>query len=121
MEFTDKISFGAKLLSLSLKQKNATQTLCRSAEPNLVTTNRESVHDFAHVQDNYLILYYVQALSLIRSNLPQRIDQAVEVCSGPGLFSQYLHQYCQFKKVLGLDLSQPLLDVANHYTSSEVI
>ena len=102
-----------RLLKLALAQSIGPQRAPRVPEPSATMEAGAQVADYDRAGESKLALSY-QAVLWYIARLPADWDggAAVDVCCGPAHFTCALAEYFPFSHVIGLDLSQPMLEAA---------
>lgn len=89
------------------------QQLARIPEPSAISDGVEQTFDYSKSKDSSMIVPYLVALNLIdRICEPELRTQALELCSGPGNFSQLLVAVAGFKRNTGVDMSSRMIALA---------
>jgi ubiquinone/menaquinone biosynthesis C-methylase UbiE len=92
----------------------APQTLKRITEPSGVTDDLGSVAEYDQVMNTNIAANYSMGLDLIyRARNENKKPMALDLCSGPGHFALSLKKYLNYETVIGMDLSPPMVEVAN--------
>lgn len=92
--------------------------LTRTPEPSALTDQQQHVEEYNKAIDTIMVLPYVLVLDMIvRLTGPKGfsfLDQrkAIDLCCGPGHFTRLLARYANYDQVTGVDLSEPMLEVA---------
>jgi 2-polyprenyl-3-methyl-5-hydroxy-6-metoxy-1,4-benzoquinol methylase len=105
----------------------AKENLKRTPEPRGVTDSADSVFDYDQIMNTNMTVNYAAGMDYlhrIRNELARDSKrQALDLCSGPGHFTFCLAEYLGYKKILGIDYSQPMIDVSkknNRAQKSEI-
>lgn len=97
----------------------AAQTLPRTPEPSSVTDQWDSVNDYDQVMATNMTVNYSVILDIIyRARQNPSGGNVLDLCSGPGHLSTCIAHYLNYHTVTGVDLSQPMVDVANRNARS---
>lgn len=97
---------------------SAPQFLGRTPEPESITDQKESVAEYNQVMNTNMTVNYSTGLDLIYRTRENNSDKkALDICSGPGHFSFCLKKFLNYEEVVGIDLSKPMVEIAN--TNSE--
>jgi 2-polyprenyl-3-methyl-5-hydroxy-6-metoxy-1,4-benzoquinol methylase len=91
-------------------------TLARIPESSNEMSGNESVHDFNELMRTNLTVNYAASMDFIhrvRTNDQASGGSVLDLCSGPGHYSACLAKYLGFSELTGIDLSQPMVDLAN--------
>ena len=89
------------------------QRLGRIPEPAEEMCSDESVEQFNTAAPNSrLALSYAKCLEIIHCCLRTRGGIAIDLCCGPGHFSLLLAKYFGFRRVIGVDLSEAMIEKA---------
>jgi ubiquinone/menaquinone biosynthesis C-methylase UbiE len=91
----------------------ASQTLKRVPEPDLVMADRQNVDEFDEIINSNVAISFCGALELLfeMGALP-RAKKILDLACGPGHFTLFLAKYSSAEKVIGVDLSEPMLEKA---------
>lgn len=104
------------LSKLSIKSVLSRQTLERTPEPDSVTVDDDAVFQFTGVDTStYALLYGLLLDFLYRIRpLPKNGNStaALELGSGPGTCASLVSKYLRYEKIVGVDLSEPMIEVA---------
>lgn len=93
---------------------SADQSMPRTPEPSAVTDQLDSVNDYNQVMATNMTVNYSVVLDIIyRSRQQHAAERALDLCSGPGHLTTCLSTYLNYKNVVGVDFSQPMVDIAN--------
>src|SRR3989344_3751788 len=93
---------------------NSDQTLKRIMEPSGITDDPSSVAEYDQVMDTNIVVNYATGLDLIyRIRNEVKTGNALDLCSGPGHFALCLKKHLNYKEVIGMDLSEPMVMVAS--------
>ena len=89
------------------------QTLKRVPEPEQIMTGKQNVDEFDEIINSNIAISFCGALELLFEigALP-RAEKILDLACGPGHFSLFLAKYSTAKKVIGVDLSEPMLEKA---------
>jgi ubiquinone/menaquinone biosynthesis C-methylase UbiE len=90
------------------------QTLGRVPEPDLVMAVQQNVDEFDEIINSNVAISFCGALELLFEigALP-RAEKILDLACGPGHFSLFLAKYSSAEKVIGVDLSEPMLEKAH--------
>lgn len=92
----------------------AKQNLARVPEPSPVTDQEQSVNDYNRVMATNMTVNYSVLLDIVhRASQDRAKGNVLDLCSGPGHLSSCLAKFLNYQSVLGIDLSQPMVDIAN--------
>jgi ubiquinone/menaquinone biosynthesis C-methylase UbiE len=106
--------FALKLMTMILHQQLAGQTLERRPEPSQVTDAAANVVQYDQVMKTKLAAAYAGGLAVASRSLPDGpLDVAIDLACGPGHYTICLANYFNFTKVIGVDLSAPMVDIAS--------
>lgn len=104
------------LSKLSIKSILSKQTLERTPEPDSVTVDDDAVFQFTDVDTGtYALLYGLLLDFLYRIRpLPKQgtSTTALDLGSGPGTCASLVSKYLQYEKIIGVDLSEPMIEAA---------
>jgi len=104
-----------KFLPMILAQAG-TQELARVPESSSeVTENLDDVLQYDQVMQTALAVAYAVGLTVIhraRPDVKGRPSRALDLASGPGLYTLCLQTYLKYGNITGIDLSPTMLDVA---------
>ena len=101
-----------EVLPIILRHQFMPQSLARQAEPAAVMSDEDSVEQFNEVLGSKLVIAYAGALELIHRARRVQGGTAIDLCCGPGHFTLFLAKYLGYDKVIGVDLSGPMIDKA---------
>jgi ubiquinone/menaquinone biosynthesis C-methylase UbiE len=84
------------------------------AEPSALTEQAEHVNEYGRAIETVMILPYLLMLDIVkRASSPKgHIKEAIDLCCGPGHFTRLLAQHLNYQNVTGVDLSDPMLEIA---------
>lgn len=90
------------------------QTLGRVPEPDLIMAVRQNVDEFDEIINSNVAISFCGALELLFGigALPGA-EKILDLACGPGHFSLFLAKYSNAEKVIGVDLSEPMLEKAH--------
>ena len=102
-----------QMVTLATQNFIGSQTLERVPEPDLVMTAKENVDQFDEIINSNIAISFCGALELLFEigALP-RAGKILDLACGPGHFSLFLAKYGGAGKVIGVDLSEPMLEKA---------
>lgn len=97
-------------------------TLRRIPEPFALTEQSQHVEDYSKAFETVMVVPYVLILDLVRrltrgNTNPQK--RAVDLCCGPGHFTRMLARHLHVSEVIGVDLSEPMLEKAQENATKE--
>jgi ubiquinone/menaquinone biosynthesis C-methylase UbiE len=106
-----------QLLPIVIGQAFAKQTLERTPEcqtGSAVMDEAESVLQYNDAMQSKLAIVYAGALERIH-RIRRRTEggRAIDLCCGPGHFTLLLAKYFDYEEVVGVDLSEPMIEAAN--------
>ncbi len=105
-----------KLLPIVIGQAFAKQTLGRTPETfgeSAVMDEIESVKQYDNAMQSKLAIVYAGALERIHQcRRRTQGGRAIDLCCGPGHFTLLLAKYFDYDEIIGVDLSQPMIDAA---------
>jgi ubiquinone/menaquinone biosynthesis C-methylase UbiE len=101
-----------EILPIVIGQAFCSQTLARTPEPFSEMTDAESVEQFNHALESKLVIAYAGALELIHGCRRTLGGRAIDLCCGPGHFTLFLAKYLGYDEVIGVDISESMLEVA---------
>lgn len=89
------------------------RTLERVPEPDLIMATPENVDEFDEIINSNVAISFCGALELLFEigALP-RAEKIMDLACGPGHFTLFLARYSSAEKVIGVDLSEPMLEKA---------
>ncbi|MEM6364598.1 MAG: class I SAM-dependent methyltransferase [Planctomycetota bacterium] len=106
----------AQAFPIVLGQAILPQRLQRTPEKNgesAVMDAEKSVHQYDEAMESKLVLVYAGALvQFHRCRRRTTGGIAIDLCCGPGHFALMLAKYFDFEKVIGVDLSRPMIEAA---------
>lgn len=106
-----------QVFPIVLGQTFVSQSLERTPEQfdeSAVMDDQQSVDQYDEAMQSKLAIVYAGALE--RIHRIRRVTQggrAIDLCCGPGHFTLLLAKYFDYEEVIGVDLSQPMVDTAN--------
>lgn len=112
--YVDLVSTVVRWAPLIATQRLKTQTLDRIPEPSTVMDVTESVSDFNAAASTSLFISYACALEIIYRCVGPIEGDAIDFACGPGNLSIAILKYLKANRVLGIDLSQTMLNYANN-------
>lgn len=96
------------------------QKLSRTPEPSSVTDHQDSVNDYNKVMETNMTVNYSVILDIIyRARQGKFLDKALDLCAGPGHLTTCIAKYLNYKSATGVDLSSPMIDIANKNAKSQ--
>ena len=102
-----------KYLPLIVRQSFGRQQLERIPEPNAITDQPDHVLQYDQVMTTKLVIAYALGLEVLyRCRQHPFGGSAVDLACGPGHFSLCLSRYLKLEDVLGIDISEPMVDTA---------
>jgi len=101
------------LVRASIGQMLGRQRLERTEEPAAVTDQAGHVLDYDRVMTTGLVLLYAAGLEVLHRALPESRSAGLDLACGPGHFTLSLARYLGFDRILGVDLSEPMVETAN--------
>lgn len=107
---TNPLKFLPMILAQSGKQE-----LKRIPEPDKVTEDEDDVLQYDQVMQTALAVAYAVGLTVIHRARPQAAGhstQALDLCSGPGLYTLCLQTYLKYGSITGIDLSAEMVKIA---------
>ncbi|MCA9140963.1 MAG: class I SAM-dependent methyltransferase [Planctomycetales bacterium] len=100
------------LLPVVVGQALLPQTLERTPEKGTMDS-AESVEQYNGVDQSKLAIVYAAVLERIhRMRRVTEGGQAIDLCCGPGHFTLLLARYFDFERIVGVDLSEPMIEKA---------
>jgi ubiquinone/menaquinone biosynthesis C-methylase UbiE len=100
---------------LIVKNTLSKQQLDRTPEPIAAINDQATIEDYLEVEKTKLILNYMLVLDTVYKIMGNSVGSiAMELCCGPGVFSQYLTEILNFKKVIGYDISEQMISMAQN-------
>ena len=103
-----------QLLPVLAGQHAGAQRLERTPEPAQITSAAANVLQYDQVMTTKLVVAYGVALELVHRARTEGSDQsAVDLACGPGHYTLCLARYLEYGRVVGIDLSGPMVEVAN--------
>jgi ubiquinone/menaquinone biosynthesis C-methylase UbiE len=108
-----------QFLPMLLAQQLGRQELERRPEPEQLTSSANQVTQYDRVMSTKLVLAYMAGLDVIRRvRDDESLADAVDLASGPGHFTLCLARYLDYSRVRGIDLSAPMVEIANRNAAS---
>src|SRR5262245_61406406 len=102
-----------EFLPMLLAQQLGRQKLQRVAEPSQLTDAPPNVAQYDRVMTTKLAIAYAGALEVIyRARSEGSSGCAVDLACGPGHFTLCLGRFLGYRKVVGIDLSKQMIEVA---------
>jgi len=107
--------------SMLVRQQFSRQTLNRQPEPSSLTEQHENVVQYDRVLGTKLAVAYAAGLMVVeRARLSTgQGGSAIDLGCGPGHFTLCLARYLGFGRVLGIDLSAPMVEVGNRNAAEQ--
>ncbi|HEX8875031.1 MAG TPA: methyltransferase domain-containing protein [Nitrosospira sp.] len=103
----------AQMVKLAAQHCVGPQTLARVPEPDQVMTGQENVDQFDKIINSNVMISFCGALELLHEiGGLNRNGKVLDLACGPGHFSLFLAKYGGAEKVVGIDLSEPMLEKA---------
>ena len=100
-------------LPLVLWQHAGRQQLERRPEPRAATDLPAHVLQYDQVMTTKLVVAYAACIEVIHRARAEASDlAAVDLACGPGRYTICLARYLQYRRVLGVDLSMPMVEAA---------
>ncbi len=102
-----------RILLLSAQNYLSKQTVPRTPEPDQVMTQQPSVDQFNNIAESNVAISFCGAIELLfKIGAIPNAKNALDMACGPGHFSLFLAKYGGLKKVIGIDLSEQMIDKA---------
>jgi ubiquinone/menaquinone biosynthesis C-methylase UbiE len=104
-----------KFIPMILAQQIGRQRLPRTEEPSAITAEQDNVIQYDQVMTTKLAIGYavgLEATYRARSELTHRQGTVVDLACGPGHYALSLLRYLNYQKLIGVDLSRKMLEVA---------
>lgn len=102
-----------QFLKVGMTQKTSPQLLGRTPEPSTLTEDPGAVSDYDQVMTSKLSLLYTAALEILHRARPEeKGENALDIACGPGHLTLSLARFMNYSKVVGLDLSKPMVRTA---------
>lgn len=98
-----------QVLPIILGQQFSVQSLQRQPERCAIMDDVDSVEQFNEVLGSKLVIAYAGALELIYRARRTQGGTAIDLCCGPGHFTLFLAKYLGYERVIGVDLSEPMI------------
>jgi ubiquinone/menaquinone biosynthesis C-methylase UbiE len=112
--------FFIDFLRMVLAQQTGFQQLPRTPEPTGLTDQPENVVQYNRVMTTKLAIVYAAGLEIVHRARPQvGGGAAVDLACGPGHYTLCLARYLGFDQIEGIDLSSPMVAVANANAAKE--
>ncbi|MEL6105517.1 MAG: class I SAM-dependent methyltransferase [Planctomycetota bacterium] len=89
------------------------QTLPRTPESSEVMSEETSVRQYDLAMESKLAIVYAGALMLIHQAARRQGGKAIDLCCGPGHFTLLLAKHFDFEEIIGIDLSESMIQAAN--------
>ncbi len=107
------IKANLKLLGAVLQNTLSKAVFLRTPEPEVLITDPLSVSEYAKAEETNMSVIYAMSLDYIHRIVPQEIrDKAIDLCCGPGVCTSKISSLLEFNDVIGVDLSEPMLNSA---------
>lgn len=104
-----------QMVALATQHFVSSQTLERVPEPDQLMTAKENVDQFDEIINSNVAISFCGALELLfEIGALARAKNVLDLACGPGHFSLFLAKYGGAEKVVGVDLSGPMLEKARH-------
>lgn len=119
-----EITKGLQYTYLVLANLVSRNKLDRVLEPSTLTDHQQHVDDYNQAIKTVMILPYVLVLDMVvklvgkKANHSKTPLQAVDLCCGPGHFTRMLAKNIK-SNVIGVDLSEPMLETAQQNAEKE--
>lgn len=111
-----------QFLPLLLRQSFNRQQMPRTPEPDAVTDAAENVVQYDQVMTTKLAIAYALALEVIYRARPVGYGgSAIDLACGPGHFSLCLAKHLQLDQLVGVDLSRPMVEVAQENAKMQTL
>jgi ubiquinone/menaquinone biosynthesis C-methylase UbiE len=113
--FNDSIIMisATQMVMLAAQNFVGPRTLERLPEPDLVMAVQENVDEFDEIINSNVAISFCGALELLfEIGALTRAERILDLACGPGHFSLFLAKYSNAEKVIGVDLSEPMLEKA---------
>lgn len=108
------ISIGHMIL-LAAQNHISKQILERIPEPDLIMISQENVDEFNEIINSNVAVSFCGALELLfKIEALPCSGRVLDLACGPGHFSLFLAKYGNAQKVIGIDLSEQMLEKAQH-------
>ncbi len=112
--------FPIQLATMMVRQHCGAQRLLRMPEPRQVTDAASNVLQYDRVMKTKLVAAYAGGLAMLSRSLPgTATGTAADIACGPGLYTICLARYFEFARVLGIDLSAPMVKVAHKNAAAQ--
>ena len=107
-------------IRFTLEQQFGRQCLRRLEEPSSITDDQANVVQYDRVMSTKLVLAYAAGLEIVFRAV-NRVDAgtAIDLACGPGHYTICLAKYLNFERVVGVDLSRPMIETAQRNVLSE--
>ncbi|MDU0356276.1 class I SAM-dependent methyltransferase [Paraglaciecola aquimarina] len=116
MNIVSEVLKGFYVIKYLCKNSFSKQELVRVPEPNTITTSEEDVREYSKVMNTNMSSIYAMLLNVAKQvKGDKQIDHCLDLCSGPGRLTVFLHQQLHMKKTTGVDLSDRMIDIANSH------
>jgi ubiquinone/menaquinone biosynthesis C-methylase UbiE len=105
---------------MAVRQELSSQSLQRAPEPHAVTDLPEHVVQYDRVMSTKLALTYAFGLEVVHRARPEgRGGLALDLACGPGYFTLSLARFFDYQRVIGIDLSLPMIEAASKNASEQ--
>lgn len=100
-------------IDLTIRHLVNKQRLERKPEPSQVSDGLEQTKEYSQSKNSIMVVPYFAALNIIDKLCPiNNRNSVLELCTGPGNFTEMLVKNANFKKITGVDLSEKMLAYA---------
>jgi len=107
-------------MGLTIRHSISKEKLRRIPEPHALTDQQANVEDYSRAIQSVMILPYVLILDMVRRLIDKDHDiRALDLCCGPGHFTRMLAKNFDCQEVIGVDLSEPMLEKAKENAGKE--
>ncbi|MBN1908770.1 MAG: class I SAM-dependent methyltransferase [Pirellulales bacterium] len=101
-------------------QQSGRQKLQRRPEPEEVTDQADHVVQYDRVMGTKLAIAYASGLEVVHRARPEGMArETIDLACGPGHYTLCLARHLGFDRVVGVDLSAPMVEVANQNASEQ--
>ena len=108
-----------QFLPMLLAQQAGRQRLDRVPEPDQVTDAAEHVVQYDRVMTTKLAIAYAGGLEVVHRATTRVGGKAVDLACGPGHYTLCLARYLGYDRVVGIDLSPGMVDVATENAAGQ--